>query len=515
MRPVLLLPLLLSTAAPAAAPPTPRAPLEEAARAMGGLERLRALRALRLEGIGHRVLLEQSERPEGPWAVMYEQRVELRDLAQGRVREETEQRSGAVGLPAWTKGPVSIMADGVAAMERGGQRGPAGATQLAEAQERLALSPERVLLTALDAKDLAKGADEPLQGVPHHVLTFTWERGTEKVPVRLYLNANTHLPTAVETLDAFPADPFWSVWGDVRTRTLFSQWSLLPGGLLYPQQLDVERNGVPSRSLSYTAVQVDPALEASAFALAPELRPAFEARRAQTLDTMPLGNPRSPPAELAPGVVQLPGAWNVALVAQEDGVVVLEAPLASGYSAKVLEEAARRFPGKRVKAVVSTSDAWPHIGGLREYVARGVPVYLLDLNRSIVQRLLLAPHTRVPDALQRTLRRADLRIVSAKTSLGSGPNRLELFPIRSESGERMLMAWLPGQRLLYGSDLVQRGPEGGFFAPQYLAELSDAAAREGVKPERVFAMHTGAIPWTEVVAAVSQARGEGKPLPSP
>jgi len=39
-----------------------------AAAAMGGEDRLRSLRTARLEGIGHVYLVEQSERPEGPWA---------------------------------------------------------------------------------------------------------------------------------------------------------------------------------------------------------------------------------------------------------------------------------------------------------------------------------------------------------------------------------------------------------------------------------------------------------------
>ena len=33
----------------------------------------------------------------------------------------------------------------------------------------------------------------------------------------------------------------------------------------------------------------------------------------------------------------------------------------------MLDEADRRFPGVPVKAVVTTSDSWPHIGGIREY----------------------------------------------------------------------------------------------------------------------------------------------------
>jgi hypothetical protein len=216
---------------------------------------------------------------------------------------------------------------------------------------------------------------------------------------------------------------------------------------------------------------------------------------------MPLGRPGRPAVELAPGIVQIPGWWNVALVRQSDGVVVLEAPISSGYSAKIIAEAERRFPGLPVKAVISTSDAWPHLGGVREYVARGVPVYLLDLNRSIVERALKAPHTAVPDALAKTPREAKLNAISSRTELGSGVNRIELYPVRGEGGERMVMVYFPSIGLLYGSDLVQKNPDGSYFSAQYLSELVAAAQREKLTVDRVFALHQGVTPWTEVVAA--------------
>src|SRR5205085_7161650 len=66
--------------------------------------------------------------------------------------------------------------------------------------------------------------------------------------------------------------------------------------------------------------------------------------------------------ELARGVTQFAGNWNVAFVRQADGVVIVEAPIGSRYSAAVLAEAEKRYPGVRVKAVITTSDAWPHLG---------------------------------------------------------------------------------------------------------------------------------------------------------
>ena len=53
-------------------------------------------------------------------------------------------------------------------------------------------------------------------------------------------------------------------------------------------------------------------------------------------------------------------------------------------------------------AVLSTSDSWPHTGGVRQAVALGLPVYVLDLNRPLLDRMMSAPHTIEPDALEKS-----------------------------------------------------------------------------------------------------------------
>lgn len=50
--------------------------------------------------------------------------------------------------------------------------------------------------------------------------------------------------------------------------------------------------------------------------------------------------------------------------------------------------------------------------------------------------------------------------------------------MRTESGERMMMIYVPEHKLLYGSDLVQQRRDGSFFMPEYLSELIDAVRRE-------------------------------------
>src|SRR5262249_12346184 len=152
-----------------------------------------------------------------------------------------------------------------------------------------------------------------------------------------------------------------------------------------------------------------------------------------------LGDPARPASELAPGVVYVPGSWGVALVRQDDGVVVIEAPISAGYSTRVLEEAASRFPGARVKAVITTSDSWPPFRGIRDYAARGIPICVLDRNVRQIRRALDSPHRFHPDALARKPRAAELRPVGTRTVVGRGANRVELLPVRGETGERMML----------------------------------------------------------------------------
>ena len=373
--------------------------------------------------------------------------------------------------------------------------------------EWIALSPERVLLTALTSGDLHSEGDTTLQGVQHHVVGFNWQSEA----VRIFINANTSLPTAIETVRAYTYDSFWGVWGDVRTRTYLSFWTLEPGGIHYPRQWDTERNGQSYKSFAISDLAFNPVIPADSFAVPANVRQAFVSRKPTTIEERPLGRPDRPALELAPNVVLIPGSWNVALVRQPDGVVVIEATISSGYSAKVIEEVQRRFPGAPIKAVISTSDSWPHIGGVREYIARGVPVYALDLNRPILERLVTAPHRIAPDLLARSPRKQNFRIVAQKTIVGAGANRLELYPIRTETGERMLMVYLPEHKLLYGSDLVQGAqPDGSFFMPQYLSELMNAVKREGLSINILFAMHTGPTAWDKITAAVANASAAPK-----
>ncbi len=476
--------------------------VEASMAAMGGRALLESIHGVALHANVERNLLEQSIRPEGPWIRDQYQLEMTLDFAGARLHaiEQRSMQPGWLAPPPIPAPPVEyVVVDGVAAARADGAFDRYRQSVVQDADDLLALNPLRVLLTARNAPNLRRQADVVRHGMRHYVLA--WTRGGSRT--RLYVNAATRLPAAVAWTAPHPRDVFWNAWGDVDHQFGFENWSLQPNRLRVPTQWTFQRNGLPDSAWEIGALALNAGVEAAAWQI-PEALREQATRTPGVIDDLPLGLPDAPAVVLAPGIVRIPGRWDVTLVRQQDGVVVIEAPIGNGYSARVLDEAHRRFPGVPVKAVVSTSDAWPHIAGLREYVARGVPVHVLDLNRPVVERLLAAPHAARPDALQRQPRAAVLQEVSEAATLGSGANRIVLVPLRTATGERQMLAWLPGVALMYTSDLVQPMGGGGWFAPEMLLELQQRFDSAGFRPAGCFGMHYGVTPWADMQEALAR-----------
>src|SRR5581483_8442002 len=456
--------ILLLMALPARAEPNARDLVRKAMDAMGGEDRLRAIHSTEIQAIGHRYGLEQSERPDGPWLVLYEQVDELRDFDHQRLRDDIDARgyetSNWDSSAAWTHS--TIVVDGGLSFDFTDPENPrpGRAREVQRAHELLAFGPERLLITALDAPDLTREPDAMLHGFLQHVVRFT----RNGAPVRIWISRTSFYPAAFEVTRPRPYDIYWSGWGDVTTRVTWNSWNLEPNGVHFPREWTSESNGQPESSITVNEIHFNPAVT---FPNVDALREAAQKRM-----TSPDDLPFRGAVEIAPNVTQVAGFWNVEEVREPDGVVIIEGPISNAYSARILDDAKKRFPGVPVKAVITTSDSWPHIAGMREYVARGIDVYALDLNAPILRRLFAAPHRTRPDALQKNHRAAKLHLISTRTRFGS----MELIPLREVTGERQMAVWFPKPRVLYTSDLFQKLPDGTWFTSQYVSEMADVVA---------------------------------------
>jgi hypothetical protein len=466
--------------------------------AMGGRERLEQLKSIRLQNIGHTLLMEQSYR-QAPFIASYSRDVTTLDLA--------NQRMLTVVHSVWPESdPNQAESDAtlIVGMNGGVYHGkdnegdsPCSLADLAAAQEMLALGPARVLLTATGAPDLHFETAETVRSSAHTVLAFTWQ----KIPVRVLINPFNHLPDAVETTQNF--HDFWYFWGDVQQRIYFDNWKLSQG-ISYPTNLVEERNGTVWSSSQALNVEFNVAIDEKSLAM--------DAKAAkQSTESHGWNRPfrAAKDTVLAPGVDMFPGSWNSTIVKQTDGIIILEAPISGVYTQGVVEEAKKRYPDLPIKAVLSTSDSWPHTGGVRYAVSQRLPIYILDLNRPLLDGMIAAPHTQEPDALAsaKPSAKPDWKIVSGKQVIGPGENRMELYPLRGASTERQYMVYFPEHRLLYASDTLAMNDDGTLYDPELMYEVVQAVKRANLQVETVFAMHQPPMPWNQVVALVEKAAG--------
>ena len=477
--------------------------LSGAAEAMGGEAKLRALGGVETSGVSVWYHREQSERPEGPWLTSFTDFTDVRSFGADAVRRTSRARGFStndwVDNTEWTSLSAILVTSGVGVSRTSSTFTPVGTPpDLAALPVRLA--PERVILAARDAPDRHVEPDEVVDGYPHHVIAFSFAGAR----VRLILNVPSLLPKAVEIKRTHEYNMFLAPWGDVTQRVTFGMWTREPDGLRYPRLWEFSTDGQPDGSIYITRVRTNPPIDSADFELPLDVRQQFLAARTRIADLPfgPTGATDRTVRELAPGIVKVPGRFDVVEVKQDDGIVIIEAPLSSDYSAKAIADVRQRFGATPIKAVITTSDAWPHIGGIREYVALGIPVYALDLNMPILTRLLSAKYESWPDTLTRESKTPRLRVVSDKTTVGSGANRFEIYPFRTATGERQMMIYWPAHHLLYSSDLFTIRKD-FVFLPQQVSEAVDAVAREHLDVTTACGMHYDPLTWAAVLKSAA------------
>jgi hypothetical protein len=477
-----------------------KACVAQAIAAMGGQQRLAGIHSASYDVMSHAALSEQSYRQQ-PFLTAYERDKVTIDFDKQRLVRDMhatwpESDPHTENLDATL---IATPQAGVYHSKQGDS--PCSLADLDDTRDTLALGPERLLLNAESATDLHYAPSQWLRATPHSVVEFTWQGR----PVKVLLNAYNHLPDAWEQTRTF--NDYWFAWGDVDQRIYFDNWHVVQG-VVYPTNRIDQRNG-----LWYASMQVlNPVFNGNVDDTIFAMDQATAAKSAHSKGWNRLFSDKKR-VELAPGIDLYQGAWNTTLIKQDDGVLVLEAPISGTYVRGILAKVRSEYPGVPIKGVISTSDSWPHMAGVRQVVAEGVPVYALDLNQPLLDRLVSAPHRLQPDDLQTHPKAPQWITVGSRMELGQGANRVVLYPLRGASTERQYMVYFPQQKLLYASDTLSLNADKTLYDPDLMYEVTQAVAREHLQIDTVYAMHEGPTPWVEVQKLVGQAMlpgGSGK-----
>ncbi len=458
----------------------PQAIVAGALNAFGGEARVRALRGVHFKIQGHWSVIERATRPEAPWAVDYEDTESWFDFARQAFSRMSLFWNSKNGTPVRSSFGVTV-ADQAAMLSIDGKTEHGYPVYIGDAEERFFFLPDRLLLAALDAPDLHQEPMELLRGNPQYVLSFRWNQR----PTRIWIDMRTWRITDAEIVHTLPTDVYWRAHGDLRDRLAFQGWQLQAAGYWYPMQTDVTRNGVPYHSATVTLIERD-VVPPERFVIPDRMRAEFRTVPGPADTPAP---EEKPLVVLATGIWLAPARWNTLLVAQSNGPVLVDAPLSEVYFNRTFDEAKQRF-GAPPSALVLTDVRVPGLAGAREAAARGVPLEVLDSNHGFVESLLSAPHELMPDALARSGHAAVLRDVPARTSLGQGPSRMELIPMRTSIGERVLLVWFPTAHLLWTANALEAST-----SPSQRAEMVEVIAREHLDVQRVVGSQLPPTAW--------------------
>ncbi len=314
-----------------------------------------------------------------------------------------------------------------------------------------------------------------------------FERGEGTAHERLYLDPKSGYPLKVEYEQSH------YLWGQQHIEYVYSTWITPVGGGAYPGAVFRVEDGetVISQTVS------GPTLALIDRASAPRLNPP---------EGMAAAAP-SPAAAGFPGAADKPDtvrvsaqtfllitrAYTETVTLQRDTVYLLDATSGESRARDDSTWIATLFPGRHPVVVVVTDLAWPHVSGLRFWVARGARVVTHEGSRGFLQQVTARHWTLAPDALEKSNapRGAQLRIQTLTDSLSLAGGRIHLYPIDGAASEGALIAWIPGDQYLWASDFVQtvRQPT------QYGSEVWNAAHRAGITPQRFAAEHLPLTAW--------------------
>ena len=460
---------------------TPAAIVQRGVDAIGGAQALRGLTSTVTDLNAALFQLGQEETPlSPPRATLSFARITY-DFAGNRYAIQQENRPFA-GPPTQTR---RVMGGGVGMIVNNSAQNPDGRANVAASERVMRMSPLRLLRTALESQASLRSAPakrwrgEMLDGV----------RLADRDTATLYFDRASGLLTVVEVVTDDP------ILGDRRTATWYTRWQDA-GSLKFPRQIDTEVNGRLSQHQVVTAVTVNGTLADSTFAMPDSIR-TRAANAPPVAPAIPVNL-----VEVAPGVWRAEGGTHFSLVVEQPTrLVVIEAPQNAARSRAVLDTLRSRFPSKRVGLAVNTHHHWDHAGGLREYMASGIPVAAHRRNVAFVREIGSATKTVASDAISRGRAAPPITSVGDSLTLGTGDSRVVLYRLPSAHAEGILAAYVPSARILFVADVLSPGPTLPALGSQEIVALGTSRS---LAIDRVVGAHGGIAPWADVQRAAGR-----------
>lgn len=470
--------ILAAAFAAACAQPTPEQQIvNDAAGALGGRDRILAVKTIVIEGEGTNGNLGQDMTMDASGQAFqlsgYKRSI---DVAGARSRTEQTRTPNF----AYFQGPQPQQQvfglDGEIGYNVAAN-GTATRASNAVAKDRRAEIYHHPLTIVRAALDPAAKLTNPRDANGQRVVDVTTGSG---LAFTLAIDGATKLPTRVVSMTDN------ANLGDVAIETSFTDYRDV-NGLKLPAHLTTKTDKYTTADVRVTRQAVDGAAGDLA---------APQAAASAAAVTGP------PPAtvtaeEVAKGIWFLAGQSHHSVLAEfGDHLVLIEAPQNDTRALAVIAKAKELRPGKPLTHVVSTHHHFDHSGGLRAAVSEGLAVVTHALNVPFFKDAMTRAHTIVPDALAKNPKALTIEAVEEEKTLQDSAMTIALYHIGgSPHADTLLMAYFPKQKILVEADVYSPASA----TQPYAANLLENIRKRNLQVDRIVPIHGTIVPLSELL----------------
>jgi glyoxylase-like metal-dependent hydrolase (beta-lactamase superfamily II) len=457
--------------------------VEDSADALGGRNRVVAVKTLTLEGEGTNGNLGQDMTPEAAsqtFTVTGYRR--LIDVVGRRVRLEQTRTPTFMHFqgPDPQRQIVGLDGDIPYAIAANGNATRAADAVARDRRMEFYHHPITIVRAALDpAAQL--GNSRTFDG--QHVVSVTTADG---FTLTLATDAATNLPTSVTSMT------YHANLGDVAIETKFADYQAVDG-LRLPAALTTKTDQYTTAAIRLTRQAVDGDLG--------DVAAPPSAAAAQAISGPP--TPNVTVEEVARGVWLLGGQSHHTVVVEfSDHLKMIEAPQNEARTLAVIARARELRPGKPLTHVINTHHHFDHSAGIRAAVSEGLTVVTHQANAAYFVEAAKRSHAITPDALARSPKPIKVETVGDGVVYKDAAMTMVLYHVEgSGHGDAILMAYLPRERLIVEVDVY--GP--GAAIQPYAANFLDNIRRRNLRVDRIVPLHGRIGSYEELVKAVGPA----------
>jgi glyoxylase-like metal-dependent hydrolase (beta-lactamase superfamily II) len=461
--------------------PTPEQQIvNDAAQAMGGAERIGAVKTLVIEGGGTQYNIGQDLVPGASGETFtvtgYKRAV---DVQGGRARTELTRQPNFTFFQGPAAQTQVAGLDGAVAYNVAPNGTATRVPDLAATERRVEFlhHPLTAVRAALDP--MARLANPRTEG-SESLVDVTTSSGQA---FTLAIDSTTKLPSRVVTT----ADN--TNLGDVAISTTFTGYQAA-GGLQLPSDLTSKTDDFTTQQIKVSSQTVDGDTGDLAAPAAAASAPAVS------------GPPPVTVAEevLAPGIWFLAGgSHNSVLVEFSDHLMLIETPLNDARALAVIARARELVPGKPLTQLVNSHHHFDHSGGVRAAVSEGLTVITHQGNVAFYEEMAKRPHTIVPDALAKNAKPLTVEGVTGERTITDGRMTVNLYPVTTAHSQTMLVAYFPRQRILVEADVYTPGAAVFMYAADFMAQLKP----RNLRIDRIAPLHGKVAPYAQFVKDAS------------